>query len=228
MAPRPSKRMSANDTPQFPTAVRGELPVATNFSQEQAWQKKIHPDLHTEAVRRKDLFWPHNRVVPHISWPPTPLEPGSGILEIRLFADVFIRPIRTPDDNGREWTTSAALVSRTVLQPATRVVGSKYYGEDFPDERYFRTHYVWNIFWSPVRDCRVVISGVPNQDKFGFETLSGDAIWKSLPSGPHGIPFRLRRGAEDNPVVIKRGTPIARIEIVDYETEAPHDPAAGI
>jgi hypothetical protein len=217
MRGRPSKRMSANDNEfQQPTDVRGELPVSPHLSQEQAWQRKIHRDLHRQALTRGDEFWPHNRVVPEISWAPEPSTEGE--YEVRLFADVFIRPRRIPSDLGTEWTESADLISRTVLQPAGRVTGVRY-RRDFPVDQYFDAHYRWLIYWSPTVDCDVVVRSPVDDDSLPFRTLDAHLNWPRSPSGPLGLPFLLRRGAEDDPVVLKRGTLIARLSVTPTRIE---------
>lgn len=223
MAPRPSKRMAANDNEySFPTPVRGELPVPTNFSNEQAWQRKVHLDFLHRYKDQGKLFWPHNRVVPEISWAPEPCADDPQLFCVKLFADIFIKPRKVPDETGKEWTKGIDLISRTVLQPATRIHGSVVKGPEFPHEEFYNFHFNWNLYWSPTRDLDHVriLDPAPVHGDLPFRTLEDEIRLPMTPSGPFGFGFILRRGAEDDVVVIKRGTVIAHMRISDIDDGA--------
>jgi hypothetical protein len=213
-APRPSKRMATNDYDRdYPSAVKGDIPVNPDFSKETLYARTVQPAFRQDYMDAGKQFWPINRLVEAISEHPEEVSPG--VYSVRLFADLFIRPTRSAHPDADGWIDEASLVARTVISPVFEGRAVKLKAPELEDAYYLK-YFTWNIYWHSVSDILVDVGPPLEPTSDAFLTLPTSGVMTPGARSPLRVPFALRRGSENDTVIIKHGTPIATIRIREY------------
>jgi hypothetical protein len=174
----------------------------------------IHWDLRDKYRSDGAAFWPINPIVGAISRPPTEVSPG--VYTADLFADTFIGKRVAEGPDGASHTVDVSLVSRTVLQPTGINRAMPHRLPQAETSEFYATNFCWILYWNPVDDLHVTVADPEPTNRY-FRNMSGKTTWRAVPSAPFSIPFVLRKGAEDDVIILKKGTPLVTLTVTSQD-----------
>ena len=129
----------------------------------------------------------------------------SRVLRYYLFAETFVRPRRVQDNKVNQ----VQLIARSLKQPALYSVVNQEKYKNLLIPGHYNQVFTWEVFWKPENCKKVTVKnpeGVSDLPFFVPTTIID--LTKIEDYEPFSVPFVVKEGAEEKPVVFRTTLPI--------------------